>query len=124
MANTYLGYSVEASCMTHPKHPDMEWFIPHDERPEGQAYIMAKRMSYFAPQRTRPFSLEAFEAAASRTSVRFIAGAKDDSDERKELDVPKKLPDMIVNYGLLPQEQFVDALSHSRLLIGVGNPVL
>lgn len=124
-ANTYLGYSVEASCKTHPNFPDVEWFIPHDKRPEGQAYIMAKRLSYFAPQFSRPWSLEVFEEAARRTTVRFIAGAKDDSEERGgELDVPKQLPDMIVNYGLLPQEQFMDALSHSRLLIGVGNPAL
>lgn len=86
---------------------------------------MAKRLSYFAPQSARAWSLEAFEEAARRTGVRFIAGAMDDSEERgHELDVPKKLPDMIVNYGLLPQDQFVDAISHSRLLIGVGNPVL
>lgn len=38
-SNTYLGYSVEKTCMTHT-------FIPHEDRFD-QAYIFAKRMSYF-----------------------------------------------------------------------------
>lgn len=116
--NTYLGYSVEASCMTHK-------FLPHKERPEGQAYIMAKRLSYFAPQDQRAWPLEFYDEAAAVTGVRFVAGAEDDSEERgHELGVPKELPSCISNYGLLPQQQFVDAIAHSRLLIGVGHPKL
>jgi len=117
-SNTYLGYSVEPSCMAHE-------FVPHEERPEGQVYIIAKRMSYFASQDNRAWPLEFFDEAATATGAKFVAGVTDDSAESSpQLEIPKKLPDSITNRGLLPQGQFLDAIARSRLVIGVGNPAL
>ncbi|KAF8311214.1 hypothetical protein DL93DRAFT_2061318 [Clavulina sp. PMI_390] len=130
--NTYLGYSVELSCLSHPDHPEFSYWVPPDERPEGQAYIFAKRQSYFAPQRDLAFPLSFWDRAAKRTGVRFVAGAENDKEERarrKDMpkldgEVPEVLPESITNYGLLPQSDFVDAIAHSRLLVGVGNPII
>lgn len=112
--NNYLGYSVEPTCMAHS-------FIPHADRFD-QAYILAKRHSYFAQQPSQAWPLEFYDAAAEATGIGFIAGAMNDADEKPDLDVPRVLPASITNYGVLPQADFIDAVAHSRLLIGVGNP--
>lgn len=112
--NNYLGYSVELSCLKHE-------FIPASERPP-QAYIMAKRMSYFAPRPERAFPLEFFDTAANATGVQLVAGLIQDAINAPEFDVPESLPDSVTNYGPLSQAAFVDAVAHSRVLIGVGLP--
>lgn len=115
-SNAYVGYSVEKSCLTHS-------FIPHEDRFD-QAYLFAKRMSYFSVDGGAAWDLELFDAAKERSGVHFIAGADDDSEDRPDLNVPETLGKSVWNYGILPQDSFVDAVAHSRVLVGVGNPVL
>lgn len=112
--NTYLGYSVEPSCLAHE-------FIPPNERPK-QGYVMAKKASYLAPRPERAWTFEDFDKAAEETGIQFVSGLYFDGKEQPELNVPDTLPKSIKNYGQLKQPQFIAALSRSRVLIGVGLP--
>lgn len=112
--NNYLGYSVEPSCLRHE-------FIPADQRPL-QAYVMAKKMSYFAPGPQRSWPLEFYDAAAEAMAVQLVAGVIQDAADEPNLEVPTALPLSIENRGRLSQTEFVSTVAHSRVLIGVGLP--
>jgi hypothetical protein len=112
--NTYLGYSVEPSCLTHE-------FIPPNERPK-QGYVMAKKASYLAPRPERAWTFEDFDKVAEETGIQLVSGLYFDANEQPQLNVPDALPKSIKNYGPLKQPQFIATLSRSRVLIGVGLP--
>jgi len=105
--NTYLGYSVEHSCMSQA-------FVPHDDR-EDSAYVMTKRLARLRNAEERAWPPHFYEAASNMTGIEFVLGANDDGSHR---DVPPG----ITNYGVLEQPAFMDALSKSVVLIGVGSP--
>jgi hypothetical protein len=86
-------------------------FIAPDER-EDQAYVMAKQMSYLEDG---AWPLHFYEAASKTSGLQFIIGAKDD-------DRRVGLPPGLTNYGFLSQPAFLDTLSNSLLLVGVGRP--
>ena len=141
-SNTYLGYSVEPSC-TSP-------FIPHALRPRGQAYILAKRLSYFTPgleSTAWPLSFLSSSSLSSPSSstspnnteeieVNFVAGALDDSTDPSMLTrlaphlkaanthIPTSVPENVRNFGLLDPGRFIEEVARSSVLVGVGNPVL
>ena len=82
-----------------------------DER-EDQAYVMAKRLAYLQDE---AWPLHFYEAASNTTGLQFIIGARDDD---RHVDLPPGL----TNYGFMAQPAFMDALSKSLLLVGVGRP--
>jgi len=85
-------------------------FIAPDER-EDQAYVMAKWMSYLEDG---AWPLHFYEAASNTSGLQFIIGARDDG----RVDLPLGL----TNYGVMSQPEFLDTLSNSLLLVGVGRP--
>jgi len=58
-----------------------------------------------------------FEAAANATGLQFVMGAQND------IDPPPELPSNVTNFGSLSQPAFMEALSKSLMLVGVGRPV-
>ncbi|KAF7968286.1 hypothetical protein HWV62_31023 [Athelia sp. TMB] len=107
--NTYLGYSIEASCHAHP-------FVPHIER-KKQAYVMSKFTALLhgisGPELAWP--VEFWEAAKAATGLDLIMGGE------HEPHWPEP-PAGITNYGALNQSEFLGHVSHSQVLIGVGRP--
>jgi hypothetical protein len=112
--NTYLGYSIEASCRKQP-------FVPHSAR-GNQAYILAKLLSFFSPERDAAWNTADFDAVTNATGIEFILGSFNDTLEG-EWSAPR-LPSNHVNLGRLGQAEFMKVLSESRVLIGMGNPAL
>ena len=109
---TYLGYSIEESCRRHR-------FVPHHER-EDQAWILAKYLHYFTPKFKSAWSQVDFDAATAATGIKFAMGSQT-NDHKEEEPV---LPSNHVNYGRIDQPTFMQHLSMSRDLIGMGNPVV
>ena len=107
--NNYLGYSVEPSCLLQP-------FIPHADR-QHRAYVFAKWMSYVLDAKDRAWPLHFYEAAANATGIQFILGAHK-GDSRGDL------PPSLTNNGVLSQPAFMDAVSRTLVLVGVGSPPL
>jgi len=108
---TYLGYSIEESCRRHR-------FVPHHER-EDQAWILAKYLHYFTPKFKSTWSQVDFDAATAATGIKFAMGSAASQYKEEE----PGLPSTHVNYGRIDQPTFMQHLSMSRVLIGVGNPV-
>ncbi|EIM85956.1 uncharacterized protein STEHIDRAFT_168983 [Stereum hirsutum FP-91666 SS1] len=143
--NTYIGYSIESTCTTIP-------FVPHSERP-NQAWVLAKLLTYMSPNLDRPawhptpaWTGAIMDRAAGETGVRYLFGARDDTgvddtgveeggdadrerEKEREEERERKRPDMpsrenYENVGQRPREEFVRELARSRVLIGVGNPLI
>jgi hypothetical protein len=112
--NIYLGYSIEESCRKQP-------FVPHSVR-ENQAYILAKLLSFFTPERDAAWSTADFDAVTKATGAKFILGSFNDTSEG-EWSTPQ-LPSNHVNLGRIDQAEFMDVLSKSRVFIGMGDPVM
>jgi hypothetical protein len=110
--NTYLGYSIEAACRSQP-------FIPQSER-ENQAYILAKLLSFFTPERERAWTPAIFDAATKATGIQYMIGAINDTLQGEW--PAAELPSNYVGFGQIGQSVFLDKLSRSRVLIGMGNP--
>ncbi|KAJ7656381.1 hypothetical protein DFH06DRAFT_1298244 [Mycena polygramma] len=113
--NTYLGYSIEPQCSRHP-------FIPHAQR-RPQAYILAKFLNYFLPDR-RAWTPDFFDAAANATGLSFVMAS---TDPPEGLTTLPELSPSIKNIGgglLMNQNAFYDELSRSVALVGVGDPVV
>jgi hypothetical protein len=108
MPNNYLGYSVEPSCLLQP-------FVPHADR-QHRAYVFAKWVSFVLDERERAWPPHFYEAAANATGIQFVLGANS--------DISEDLPNSMTNYGIMEQPEFVDTLSRSLVLVGVGNPPL
>jgi len=110
--STYLGYSIEDSCRRNH-------FVPHHER-ENQAWILAKYLHYFAPQFNNAWSKADFDAVIAATSIKFAMGSfVSDHPEAEPV-----LPSTYINHGRIDQSTFMLHLSKSRVLIGMGNPVV
>jgi len=109
--NTYLGYSVEPSCMSQS-------FVAHQDR-EDRAYILAKHMSFVLKEEgdwhVPAWPPHFYEAASNATGIKFTLGAHGGSKP--------DLPPGLTNHGVMSQSVFLDTLSRSRLLIGVGSPI-
>ena len=110
--NSYVGYSVEELCRSRP-------FVPHSER-EDKAYVLAKLLSFFTPERDASWSPAIFDAATAATGVTYMFGSKNDSEEHPDW-IPR-LPSQHENFGVMKQPMFLDKLSRSKVLIGMGNP--
>lgn len=110
-------------------------FVPHDERDrdnngegagKAQAWVMAKRLGYFFPGRSA-WPNTFYDAASAASGVQFAVGA---GQEGFEIDGAGKdmtedlLPKGMKNYGVLDQGNFMQKLARSRVLIGIGNPLL
>jgi len=111
-SNTYLGYSIEDACRTRP-------FIPHSQR-ENQAYILAKLLSFFTSERDRAWTPAIFDAATHETGIKYILGAINDTLQGEW--PAAELPSNYVDFGIIGQSTFLDKLSRTRVLIGMGNP--
>ncbi|KAJ7135138.1 hypothetical protein C8R46DRAFT_1325962, partial [Mycena filopes] len=103
----YLGYSVEPQCARQS-------FIPHERRPQ-QGYVLAKEAGYFN-HKDHAFAADFFEAAASASGTRFLAGVR-------ESVLPEYFPRNITNVGFSSAARFYQTLANSRVLIGIGVPV-
>jgi hypothetical protein len=110
--NTYLGYSIESVCRAQP-------FIPHSKR-ENQAYILAKLLSFFTPQRDRAWTPAIFDAATTATGIQYMIGAVNDTLQGEW--PAAELPSNYIGFGHIGQSVFLDKLSRARVLIGMGNP--
>lgn len=112
MNNTYLGYSIERTCMHIP-------ITPPAERPV-QAYVLAKQLRYFYG---KDFAWKDLSFADPPPTLpqplSLVAGLADDM---KDATLP--VPEGITNLGKLNQTTFYENLGHSRVLIGIGNPFL
>lgn len=106
--NYYLGYSIEKTCLQIP-------ITPNEERPR-QAYVLAKETRYFFDNEYAWPTL-AFDAAP--IDVELIAGIA--RHNPPPLDT---LPKGITDVGKLNKTQFYEYLGRSRVLVGIGRPVL
>ena len=110
--NYYLGYSVEPNCLSH------QFVLP--EKKKNQIYVMGKSVYYFGGSGST-WTSDFYDEAAEVSGISFVVGASPSPDLNP--DEANTLPKSVVNNGLMPQKEFTEALAHSRLLIGVGNPV-
>lgn len=110
--SNYLGYSVEESCRQYR-------FVPHQER-ENQAWILAKYLHYFTPKLRASWSQSDFDAVTAATGIKFAMGSHGNSYP----ELTPALPSTHVNYGRINQTTFMQHLSMSRVLIGMGNPFM
>ncbi|KAG7529383.1 hypothetical protein FFLO_05698 [Filobasidium floriforme] len=116
----YLGYSIEDHCNSVP-------FVPLADRPE-QAWLFAKQATYFYK------SAFAWERTWFNNLTRDVPGLSVKGafsvDEHYQWNPDKdghfdNVPGGLVgveNVGRIGPEQFNDELSHSRVLLGVGDP--
>ncbi|KAJ7763578.1 hypothetical protein DFH07DRAFT_395731 [Mycena maculata] len=111
---TYLGYSIEHACA-------LTDFVPSASRPH-QAWILAKLLAYLAPEKT-PWTNEDYDAAAAGTDIEYALGAGL-GDGETEPPPELELPGEYVNHGRMEKGVFMRRLARSRVLIGVGNPVV
>jgi hypothetical protein len=110
--NTYVGYSIEDACRKQP-------FIPHSKR-ENEAYVLAKLLSFFSAERDGAWTPKIFDAATDATGIKYLIGAINDT--LKGEWPAAELPSNYVDFGEINQTTFLDKLSRSRVLIGMGNP--
>jgi len=115
--NVFLGYSIEPFCASHP-------LIPHFERHE-RAYIMAKRLQYLVESENRAWPPEFFTAASAELGIDIVIGASGDDlvgQSGRALRPEDVLPKGVTNLGKLGLSAFIEELSRSQVLIGVGLP--
>ncbi|KAF8344118.1 uncharacterized protein EI90DRAFT_46056 [Cantharellus anzutake] len=111
---TYFGFSIEPSCNTVP-------FVPHSERAKRRtAFIMSKYMRFFSPGKDTAWEVDDFDYAAEETGIRYISGAK--ADPANDPPGPMAIPKNLENLGYLNQQEFLQTLAQSTILIGVGMP--
>jgi hypothetical protein len=108
--NTYLGYSVEPSCLEQP-------FIEHEDR-DDRAYLLTKRLTFLGEDREWAWPLNFYEAAAKATGLQFVVGATSDVQGPSPV-----LPRGVTNLGFMTQPTFMNALAKAQVFVGVGRPV-
>ncbi|KAJ7289185.1 hypothetical protein C8J57DRAFT_1164989 [Mycena rebaudengoi] len=114
-ATTYLGYSVEDAC-------SLTQFVPPTSR-TNRAWILSKRLSYLSPGKEPAWTADDFNAASSRTGVEFSLGAElDDGQTRPAPDLA--LPHAYTNHGRMNKTVFMSNIAQSKILIGIGNPIV
>ncbi|KAL1746545.1 hypothetical protein HDZ31DRAFT_33955 [Schizophyllum fasciatum] len=106
--NTYLGYSIQRACEKLPT-------VPHSARPM-QAYVLAKHLSYFYDHN---FAWKDVAFDDARSPARFVAGMVEDADA-----AGKAVPNGVANHGRLNKTAFYAELARSRVLVGIGSPLL
>ncbi|KAJ6529992.1 hypothetical protein DFH09DRAFT_934378 [Mycena vulgaris] len=111
---TYLGYSIEHACAATP-------FVPAAARP-NQAWILAKLLAYLAPGQA-PWTAGDYDAAARLTGVQWALGAGPGEDG-KAPPPGVQLPATYVNHGRSTKDVFMRRIAQSRVLVGVGRPIL
>ncbi|KAI0037152.1 hypothetical protein K488DRAFT_75486 [Vararia minispora EC-137] len=114
--NTFLGYSIEPSC-------DSRAFVPHLERYD-RAYIMTKRLQYLF-ESDNAWPPDFYEAAAKELEIDFVLGAANEKvfgKDGREIRPRNILPKGVKNLGKLELPEFLDELSKSQVLVGVGLP--
>ncbi|KZP05235.1 glycosyltransferase family 18 protein [Athelia psychrophila] len=109
--STYIGYSIEAAC--HARS-----FVPHNER-KKQAYVMTKHLRFFSSGPDSAWSADLWEAATEATGIQFVVGTGDHNNGDAD---GATLPAGLTDYGQLDQPAFLEHVSHSQVLIGVGQP--
>jgi hypothetical protein len=111
--NTYLGYSIEEPCHQQP-------FIPHSER-DDQAYLLAKYLMFFTPEHEPAWTTVNYDAATNATGVKYLIASTYVTGGEGS---PLALPSNHLNIGQIGPAEFMEKLSKSRVLIGVGDPML
>ncbi|KAL7415794.1 hypothetical protein BDY24DRAFT_338147 [Mrakia frigida] len=106
----YLGYSIEDACLSVP-------VVPVEER-ENRAYILAKYHNYFTSSETT-WSLDSFPRMSSSLSTTFVGGWVDRGNPHQASPV-----EGVTNLGKMDREAFVREMAKSKVLIGMGNPVI
>jgi len=90
-------------------------------------YILGKWLQFFSSKNGKGWSPDFYDAATEATGISFVVGASQSpSNLTTSFADPADqgtLPKSITNYGILSQENFLKTLAHSRMLIGVGDPV-
>jgi len=122
--NNYLGYSLETSCAKTP-------YVPYSERPR-QAYIMGKSLQYFrehdyvlTAEGWNEYDPEAqihddfYATISSEADVKFLGRFALDG-----LPEDARPPPGITEMRPMNRSTFQLVLSHSRAVIGLGNPAL
>ncbi|KAJ6534589.1 hypothetical protein DFH09DRAFT_1091919 [Mycena vulgaris] len=116
--NTYLGYSIEDDCALTP-------FVPHEARPV-HAWVLAKLLRYLHPWHRPSWSKEDFDATTNRTGVLFALGADlstDDAEAHRPI-LEQNLPTSSINYGRMKKAKFMSKIAQSKVLVGVGSPLI
>ncbi|KAG8909506.1 hypothetical protein FRC01_006897 [Tulasnella sp. 417] len=121
--NFYLGYTVEPSCMETP-------YVPHAERPL-QAYIFGKDLRYFmhkdyilwGEERGMEGSMQDdfYLDFSQKENVTFLAGR---FNFEGALGNYTETPRGITHHEKLPRTEFQKVVAESRVLIGLGHPML
>lgn len=104
--------------------------MPHVNRSANEAYILAKLLSLFLPERDRAWSPEVMNAATQATGITYVGGSYVDTETRdgpapqapEPMWATPELPEQYTNEGMKPQFKFLERLSEMRVLIGMGNP--
>lgn len=118
---TYLGYDM------YPDHKDIT-IVPWEDRPY-RVWLMGKYSHYFHNGDQQVWPVDFFERAYDILKdefpgFEFVGGFQDErSDEDKEKWGPMP-PTVVHNYGKLSPQEFDDAFSHARLMMGLGAPTL
>lgn len=117
--NTYLGYSLEGSCLKAP-------YVPFNDRPR-QAYVLTKRLSYFLKSdyilratsgvvEDQPKSTF-FSDLSQKANLTFYAQYRHDVENIKPVPGITELPK-------LARPDFQSFLARSRVVVGIGWPLL
>ncbi|KAJ7265868.1 hypothetical protein B0H12DRAFT_173853 [Mycena haematopus] len=121
--NTYLGYSIEASCA------QQRYLSPHERPSPPRAWLLAKLLSYFVEAKNpeRAWSKEDLDAVAEQTGADLMMAASlpaNTSDNDMELALA--LPDQShsFNLGRIQQPLFMEKVAESRVVVGMGRPII
>lgn len=118
---SYIGYAMQDLKHTH--------HIPFNERPY-RAYVLGKHQTFFYEKSGAhvAWHLDMYKRALDEMrktypSFEFVGAFFDErGDERKEKEGPIPLPEGIRNIYPLNSTQFDEALTESRMLVGIGWP--
>ena len=131
--NNYIGYSIQPSCMPQSTYlpgaslsdDRTSSFVPAVKRPTDthHAYILAKSFWYLGPDQA--WSTAIYDAASASANLSWYLGANSDENTK---DITLGLPSDIIGGGTgggeVDQTEFVRRLALSRVLIGVGGPLM
>lgn len=119
VANTYIGYSLEKTCLRTP-------YVPFDERPK-QVYVFAKFLKLFLyPQyiladpsgnRTKQVSDDFYARMSEKEGITFLG-------QFKRAEVPDEI-EAPLGINIIPRmlrPEFQKVVASSRVLMGIGHP--
>ena len=105
--------------------------VPADKRNQT-AFILAKQLSYFYRNAYAWPGLDYAAVPPSITSLKdfqfkgsFVNDTKWEAEKSTDVEI-RELPHGVINlsHKNLEQKDFIDALGHSKVLIGIGKPSL